>query len=287
MKKLSYKLTTTIATIAFSFSAHALVEAMIGPVPLDQNKNLIALAPKTNESEIIISRSQYVISYNKINRSPNWVAWKLDKDSLGPVKRTDNFQQDQDLQEYLTKHDSQYNAVLPTEYKGSCFDRGHQTPSADRTNSTEDNVATFTMSNMAPQTAYLNRVIWEHLESYTRNLIKQNNKTAFIITGPIYDQDFGKIGPNKDIKVPSKEFKIIYIVDADKTIESIDKSNPTISVIMPNTLKDGSKPIFTNGCAQSTSGATETEESLATNNDWQQFQTNLSTIESQANIKIQ
>jgi DNA/RNA endonuclease G (NUC1) len=128
-------------------------------------------------------------------------------------------------------------------FKGSCFDRGHQVPSADRDLSTDQNQLTFLMSNMIPQTANLNRFVWEHLESYIRDLVTNQGKKVYIIAGPIYDEDFGHIGPNNDIPVPSKNFKVLIVLDQNQDIKDIDASTQIISVIMPNTLRTGEKPL--------------------------------------------
>ncbi|WP_413580994.1 DNA/RNA non-specific endonuclease [Bdellovibrio sp. HCB288] len=224
----------------FQTRCYAAVEGIIGNMPLDKNPNITQQLPHTNASEIIISRKQYVISYNKTTRSPNWAAWELDPKKIGSADRSNSFIQDAELEEFLDKQGSQFRAVTSTEYKGTCFDRGHQVPSADRTNSARDNEATFTMSNMLPQTPFLNRVMWEDLERYTRDLVSVKNKKAYVIAGPIYDQNFGAIGPNNDIPVPSKNFKIIFLLESNQTAKDITKDTPALAVILPNTLADGS-----------------------------------------------
>lgn len=281
---MKFKTINLIALILFySTSVFAKIEATIEISPLKNNPNLISTIPTTDQSEIILSREQYVLSYNKHYRGPNWVAWKLDKSSLGTSGRSNNFQLDYDLESYFITHDSSYHAVDSTEYKGSCFDRGHQIPSADRTSTTANNETTFLMSNMSPQTAFLNRTIWENLESYTRDLVKNKNKKVYVIAGPIYDQDYGNIGPNKDIKVPSKAFKIVYILENDQNISDINQETPTIAVIMPNTLKDGSVPDFSNGCKTITANTlVDDSKSLM----WEKYKTTVNEIESEAKIKI-
>ncbi|MGZ3691120.1 MAG: DNA/RNA non-specific endonuclease [Pseudobdellovibrio sp.] len=217
------------------------ISPVIGSVPLNQNQNISTYFPKNlkNAPEVLISRNEYLISYNRQTRMLNWAAWKLEASDIGHVGRSNNFVPDQDLQNYLTQFNEQ--AVTPMDFKGSCFDRGHQVPSADRDTSVETNQMTFFMSNMIPQTARLNRSIWEHLESYTRDLVMNQGKKVYIIAGPIFDDDFGKIGPNNDIPVPSKDFKIVIVLDKDQTLNDI-ASAQIISVVMPNTLYTGEKP---------------------------------------------
>ncbi len=244
MKKLQKKLFLSsifLFTISFQIVALAKVEIVLG-LPLDQNLNLKASIPETSVSEIILSREQYVLSYNKNRRSPNWVAWKLERNLIGSSGRSNNFMIDPELEIYLKQTNATKSPVNETEYRGSCYDRGHQIPSADRTDTQTNNETTFLMSNMIPQTAFLNRVVWEHLEQYSRDLVQKQGKKLYIIAGPIYDHDLGFIGPQKDIPVPSKDFKIIYVLNAGQNISDINADTPTISVIMPNILQDGSLP---------------------------------------------
>ncbi len=274
--------TQLFALIVFSFlflgKASANIEAVIGDVALKDNLNLAGIVPNSDSSEVIISRNQYVISYNKIRRAPNWVAWKVEASQLGNSGRTNVFAQDTDLASYLANSGSK--AVEPSEYQGSCFDRGHQIPSADRTDTAKNNEMTFMMSNMIPQTPYLNRVIWEHLEQYTRNLVHQGKK-IYVIAGPVYDEDFGAIGPQHDIPVPSKDFKILIILDANQTPKDINQNTPVISVMMPNVLADGSKPTD-----HSRLCGTSTGQGALNVHDWEQYKTSISEIEKLSGLSI-
>jgi len=218
----------------------ARIETVLGDVALEKNPNLAAL-PSVKSSEVIISRDQYVISYNKERRSPNWVAWKVDSSRLGDSGRSDAFFADSDLQTYLEKLRTAPPVVTPDEYKGSCFDRGHLAPSADRTDSAEDNQSTFVMSNMVPQTPYLNRFLWQQLESFTRELVAKG-KNIYAIAGPVYDQNFGAIGPNRDIPIPSKSFKILILLNKDQTPKDITQKTTVIAILAPNVLKNGNRP---------------------------------------------
>jgi endonuclease G len=204
-------------------------------VSLDRNQNIFKVPVSTNNlSEVLISRDQYLISYNRKNHLLNWTAWKLEVTDLGHVGRTNNFSADPDLEGYLTQFNE--HAVLSTDYQGTCFDRGHQCPSADRTDSVENNSMTFLMSNMTPQTPFLNRGTWEHLERYSRDLVNIQLKKLYIVAGPIFDQDFGNIGPSKNIPIPSKEFKVIFILDKNQSAADINQNTPTIAVVIPNVL---------------------------------------------------
>ena len=239
--------------------------------------NIAGSVPASDLSEIIISREQYVISYNKTRRSPNWVAWKLEANQIGTTGRSNNFATDTELDTYLSQAGAP-RAVDPTEYRGSCYDRGHQIPSADRTDVVTNNEATFMMSNMIPQTAYLNRVVWEHLEQYTRDLVQKQGKKVYVIAGPIYDQDFGAVGTNKDIPVPSKDFKVVVILNADQTPADINANTEMIAVIMPNLLQDGT--------IQGPGACKPFAPGPSVRNDWEKFKTTPAEVERVSGVKI-
>lgn len=253
--------------------AQAKVEAVVGPVAIDQNRNLGLALPQTNAPEILISRDQYVISYNRNRRAPNWVAWKLEDRDMGRVKRTNNFAKDPDLDQYLARA-NEGSAVDFGDYNGSCFERGHQIPSADRTDNTANNEETFLMSNMVPQTPYLNEVIWNHLEQYTRELVRNQGKKIYAIAGPVYDLDYGKVGPKKDIAVPSKNFKILIVLEAGQTPADINTNTQVIAVLMPNTLANGRAPTpFSKGCAGFNPATPGTPD------DWRKYESTVKEIE--------
>lgn len=271
-----------LASITVQNLASAKIEATLGNIKLDENPNLPMKVPFSNEPEIILSREQYVISYNKNKRAPNWVAWKLESGQMGSSGRSNNFTKDIELDNYLTLHSpNSLPAVDHTEYKGSCFDRGHQIPSADRTDSIKNNQTTFYMSNMVPQTPFLNRISWAHLEQYSRDLVQKQGKKLYVIAGPVYDEDFGAIGANRDIQIPSKEFKIIFILNNNEELDQINDETPVISVLMPNTLKNGSKPLENRSelCAPLKN---ETND----NNDWLKYKTSISEIEKLSGLKF-
>ncbi len=269
--------------LLFSFQQTVLakVETVLGDTALSKNPNLATLSPPvSSEPEIILSRAQYVVSYNRVRRSPNWVAWKLEANQIGKSGRTNLFETDHELEKYLVSTNPNEHAVNPDEYTNGCFDRGHQVPSADRSDIIANNQVTFLMSNMIPQTAYLNRVIWEHLEQHTRELVLKQNKKAFIIAGPIYDQDFGAIGPKLDIQVPSKDFKVIILLEAHQTIKDINSSTPKIAVIMPNTLENGQpQPLHgKEGCGAASALP------VGNTKDWEKYQTTVEEVEKESGL---
>jgi len=260
-------------------------EAVLGDVSLDDNVNIALGRPRSNdEPEILVSRDQYVLSWNEDRRDLNWAAWRLTSDDIGNTSRQNDFAVDSDLEDYLSSQDDE--AVGPSEFQGSCFDRGHQVPSGDRTASIGDNRATFLMSNMLPQTAYLNRVTWEHLEAYTRKLVQSDDDpTVYVIAGPIFSAKPSDIGPGDDIQVPSKNFKVVV-----EQLPGKSGSKPkfhVIAVIMPNLTSAGTDPVkdHTTACADSHK-LLESFVATYAANDWKRYEVPLAQVEREADIDL-
>ncbi len=257
------------------------ISKLIGDTPLANNPNVSVGVPSAgNNPEIMISRKQYVISWNHQFRQPNFVAWRLSNADMGKVQRQNNFAVDPELHRHLSER-GVGRAVEPNEYQGSCFDRGHLIPSADRTANVADNSQTFLMSNMMPQTAHLNRVTWQHLEHHARTLVRGTNDTLFIVAGPVFAESPGHIGPDQDIGVPSHNFKIIVKMD--------DSGKPQVlaSVLMPNVTSTGTDPIVDHDQACEDSHSFQ-DNTLATEDesDWEQYKTPVATIEQTAGLEL-
>ncbi len=249
---------------------------------LELNSNIDLGIPQATDTQadIIISRKQYVLSWNYLTHNVNWAAWKLQDKDLGKAKRS-NFASDPDLKKYLTE--KQLSFVISTnDYTGSCFNRGHVVPSADRNSTPEENRTTFYMSNMTPQTAWLNQTSWGHLENVERDLAK-SGKTLYIYSGPIYDNERGGIGPRADIKIPSKFFKIIVILDSDKEL-TVDKNTQMIVVIMPNKTSANTWPDEDRKTLCDDSKKLPSRP--ANLNDWKDYQTTLEDVEEQSGLRF-
>lgn len=167
----------------------------------------------------LMTGEYFSLSYNRSKGVPNWVTWRLTKNSFGESERQNDFRPDKRLPEDWTK-------VTPTDYVKSGFDRGHLCPSADRSSSEGANSSTFLMTNMAPQTHDLNAGPWEKLESYSRSMARRDT-TLYIIAGQYGDS--GKL-KNK-VTIPTNFWKIILVVP-DGT--QINNETRVIAVDMPN-----------------------------------------------------
>jgi endonuclease G len=187
------------------------------------NINIAAGIPtKANDTTYyLIERPQYVVSISKILSTTNWAAWHLCKNDFGNAKRYKG--------KFIT--DSLLPNVKNETYTNSGYDRGHLVRSYDRTKSDTDNKATFYLTNIIPQTPALNRGVWLNFERYCQTLCQDSAKHLFIVAGGT-SYTGKKI---KNIAVADSCWKVVLILDSNKTLMDIDSNTQTIAVLMPNT----------------------------------------------------
>jgi endonuclease G len=180
----------------------------------------------------LVEKEQYTLSYNSYRGTPNWVSWHLSRAWMGNTDRQDDFRADQSL------HTTFYK-VTPADYTNSGFDRGHNTPSADRTASIADNSATFLMTNMIPQAPTNNQKTWANLENYCRKLVSEGNE-LYIIMG-----SYGKGGTGSNgfretltggkVVVPNRIWKVIVVLPVGGSdVSRVTTSTRVIAVDTPN-----------------------------------------------------
>jgi endonuclease G, mitochondrial len=184
-----------------------------------------------NANDYLIDRPQYVLSYNRSKLIPNWASWQLNRDWLGERPRIP-FEPDNTLP-------SSWEKVIPDDYTGSGFDRGHVVPAADRNKTAEDGQAVFLMTNILPQAPDNNRGPWEQLESYCRDLVGQG-KELYIMAGGAGEGGNGEKGRKNTlsrvgISVPAFTWKVVVVSDRPGSgIAGITDQTRVIAVLMPN-----------------------------------------------------
>jgi endonuclease G, mitochondrial len=270
--------------LQLSDTAFARKPDVIGEVPLQSNYHASMGIPSANgqaTDQVIVSKKQYVLNWNIAQRVPFWVGWSVSKRLLGDVERTNVFRQDPLLADYLGVD----QAVHPKEYEGSCIDRGHQVASGDRTATIPDNQATFMMSNIAPQSAFLNRKSWVSLERFLRRLVLEQKKEVFIYSGGS-GRPWGHIGVNSDILMYSKNFKIAIIRTIGKDGWSPDSMRLLITEF-PNVTSQGTNPLadIDQACYDS-KHTVRIDESNRTAY-WRPYVTNLNNVEQHTGIDFE
>ena len=162
-------------------------------------------APSTSTpNDFLITRPQYVISYNQSRGTPNWVAYELDNRQFGSEDRCNCFTADPTL-----PADKQ---IFTSDYTNGGFDRGHMARSADRTVANVDNATTFYLSNIVPQQADLNQGVWAQFENALGDSAKAG-RAVYIVTGPIYSASHPLVFLKNEgkIAVPDSTWKVALI----------------------------------------------------------------------------
>jgi endonuclease G len=125
--------------------------------------------------------------------------------------------------------------VTTTDYNGvgtNNFNRGHLCPSADRTDTTNDNKLVFFMSNIMPQSALNNQSVWGNFEQFCRDQLTTNE--LLIICG---GSGFGTTTiPSGKAYIPSNTWKVVVCVPlgSGTALSRIAVTNRVIAISIPN-----------------------------------------------------
>ncbi|MDR0954366.1 MAG: DNA/RNA non-specific endonuclease [Rikenellaceae bacterium] len=179
--------------------------------------------PRVDNPEFLVvcEPGRYTLLYDTLYRQAAWAAYTLTRQDVEntPAERGDRFVICPIVREkgwpYATTKD----------YTNSGYDRGHLVPSADRLQTQAGNDATFRMSNIAPQTPRLNRVVWNALEGEVRELAERLD-TLWIVTGGHLQAGLPRIGVN-GVGVPERFFKVL--------LAKKDVGYQAIGFVIPNT----------------------------------------------------
>ncbi|WP_155968451.1 DNA/RNA non-specific endonuclease [Kamptonema formosum] len=198
------------------------------------------------DSNYLIEKPQYVLSYNSHKNTPNWVSWQVNKSWLTEQKfNRPNFITDPELDEtgfFPVEHtDYQEDKTLLPD--GYFLIRGHMSAAEDRTRSQKDFVATFLTSNILPHHEKNNGSVWKGLENSLRKEAKAN-QDFYIIAGGYGTKKYddypgypGYIDVNPDdpniptINVPSHVWKVVVRRNLG---DPLNKATDAFAVILPN-----------------------------------------------------
>jgi endonuclease G len=209
--------------------------------------------PQDNDTldDYIIEKPQYILSYCKKKNLPNWVAWQLNEDWVGDAPRKSG--------RFLIEPNlpNDFFRVNHDHYTNSGYDRGHLVRSKERTKNIEDNVSTFEMGNIIPQTPDLNRGVWLRFEEYCMDKALDEGKDIFIIAGGIFNDTITLKGEGH-VVIPDSCFKIaVFTNDTNHDSLKFDEMDK-IAIAMPNSSgirrDDWQKYITTVGHIQRSTG---------------------------------
>jgi DNA/RNA endonuclease G (NUC1) len=196
----------------------------------------------TNETvplNYLMMKPQYALSYNNDKGHSNWTSWHLDSTwTTGVADRQNDFRSDNTLPAGFKHVSSGYN------FATYGFDRGHMTPSADRTSSVADNSATFLMTNMIPQASGNNQGPWGNMENYIRAQLNGNTNELYIVSGGTGTGGNSTTGHwdsildtgGNTVNVPQFTWKVVMVLPnaVGDDVARVDGSTRTFAVIMPN-----------------------------------------------------
>lgn len=174
--------------------------------------------------------AQFGVFHSGVTATPLWSAEHLTADMMreaASVEREDVFHPEPRLP-------ADERAEL-SNYRGGGYDRGHMSPAADMV-SREDQNESFSLANMVPQDATLNRGAWADLEGTTRGFAKSYGD-VYVVTGPVFSGDkLQRVGGR--VFVPTFIYKAVYIPKAGQgSAWWADNATGVVSVISLSELK--------------------------------------------------
>lgn len=208
-----------------------LAEAGIGTSKIEASVLHIGLgmpsaASRDTPEDFLLARNDYVSSYSRSRKGPNWVGWHLSAKNVGTGKRSGDFRPDPTIPK-------SWGPATKADYKRSGYTRGHMVASGERLDTKRANSKTFVLTNMLPQIAENNGGPWLHLENYYRDQVANHGKEVYVMAGGLYEGPAQTIGKN-NVAVPSATWKVAVIVDKGTDPSKVGTSARVISIIVPN-----------------------------------------------------
>jgi DNA/RNA endonuclease G (NUC1)/uncharacterized protein YjdB len=206
--------------------------------------------------DILVTHPEYVSSFNNLRGGPNWVSWNLNATHFGDAPRCNCFSPDVSLPVNAYR-------VNDADYVNGGYDRGHMVQSESRTATTQENAATFYMTNILPQAAANNQEVWLAFENFLDDLARDQGKEIYIVAGGEYAANAPTLKGEGKVAIPDYTWKIAVVMPGGQGLTNVTsrESMQVYAVRMPNRVETG--------LPQSAIGGT----------DWQQYQTTVDAIE--------
>ena len=147
----------------------------------------------------VLDRGEFLIGWSDALRHPVWCAYHVTKENRHENSSRPGF----------TKDKSVPRAPSPDAYTKSGYDRGHMVPNYAIVTryGTDAQKRTFRMSNIAPQTAALNRGVWRDVEHRIADLWTARYGEIWVIVGCI--SRAGETLSGSNIDVPESYYQVI------------------------------------------------------------------------------
>jgi endonuclease G len=154
----------------------------------------------TTDPTMPVCHDGYAALVDDKQRVPLWVAYTIGADHVfGCLKRKDNFHPEAELPAAARS--------TPSDYSRSGYDKGHMAPAEDFAWNAGELSDSFSMANMSPQIAGLNRQGWERLEEDVRAWAWTRGSLD-IYVGPIMRPGETSV-PDGRVTVPTGFWKVI------------------------------------------------------------------------------
>lgn len=148
----------------------------------------------------VLRNQGFMVGYSELRMNPLWVTYRLEAAPPGAIgSRPSSFSQDK----------RSLARVAHQDYTGSGYDRGHLAPNyaIAKVHGREAQLQTFLMTNISPQTANLNRRVWQRIEQIAMDHFAPLKQEVWVITGPVFAPQTARL-PNTYIQIPTAFYKI-------------------------------------------------------------------------------
>ncbi len=148
----------------------------------------------------VISRGAFIIGWSPSLKHPVWVAYHVPAEVKHAVGARPAFAKDTEVA----------SSPLAGDYTHSGYDRGHMAPNYAITSrfGAEAQKRTFRMSNIAPQSAALNRGVWRDVEHRIADLWTARYGEIWVIVGAISHPNGNKMG-TQQIDIPEQFYQLV------------------------------------------------------------------------------
>jgi endonuclease G len=154
----------------------------------------------------ILRNNGFILGYSDLRGNPLWVEYALAAAENTPsLKRPGRFETDW----------RSINRVSHDSYQKSGYDRGHMAPNyaISHLYGREGQADSFLMTNITPQKAKLNQLLWQHLEETEIKHFAKVFGKVWVITGPVFSGTVERLSSDWTVEIPDAFFKI-YITEA-------------------------------------------------------------------------
>jgi endonuclease G len=158
-----------------------------------------------NNCDQLIDKIYFEICYNYDLNLATAVGYKLEGDLVDELNIKDR------PYFYAEPTLPQKEQIEPNNYQGTGYDRGHMAPDAAFDWSEDSLKATYSMANIVPQLAIVNREEWNRVEEHARKMAKKYNEIT-VVNLMAFDNNITKIGKTP-VALPKGFYKIMYNIE--------------------------------------------------------------------------